>query len=321
MADPLAEIIAAMAADGSMCVSRIITSVSPLKVDVNGTAVPVLDSTGGDLLRVGDTGLVLVGSRPRLIRNLTPPAPRGTVTALGTNVVTVSVGGLSATMPYAYPSPAVGDTVAIVWRSGGQSYAAGRFSTASPPASTAPTATPPASTAPAVPVAPKLYTSTFSAIATSSSSGGSWTTWGDYDTTAVQGTYSGSNYKSGYYFYGQVFGGAAGRTCTAATLRLRRGSSGLGSSASIKPHLRLHTGAIKGAAPPALTADAGIDGPGFTFGQELVFDLGATWGQKLLNGSAAGIALVYSGTADYAQWLGVASMAAAGQLTLTIQEA
>lgn len=297
---------------------RIVTSVSPLLVDVAGSPRPAVNASSAPLV-VGDVVLTAQsGGVTRVLSSLAGRPGRGTVTAVAAPYATVSVAGVDIDLAYVGTAPTVGATVAIQWDAAG-SYITGTLSTATvtQPGEAVSLAPPPAP----APSGATSYTLTARAITVCSASGGSWTTWGSYGTTAVQGAWTGTGYKSGFFFYGSVFGGAAGRTCTAATVRLKRGAPGLGSSASIPAHLRLHTGATKGATPPGLTADAESVTSGFGFGQEATVALPAAWGQKLLDGTAAGIALVYAGTTDHAQWLGVYDLAAAGQITLTIQEA
>ena len=315
--DELSRAILAALPPTSGLAPRTVVSVSPLQVDVNGAARGLVNGMGGELVRVGDTVLVASsGGTSRAIANLSPLPRRGTVTAVGSGTVTVSVGGLSVVLAYAGAVPAVADTVGVVWAEGGSWCA--KLSTASvtgPGAGTAP----PVGADP--PPASKAYTLTVPAITVASAEGSSWTTWGSYGTTAVQGAYTGTNYKTGYFFYGAAFGGPAGRTCTAAKLVLKRGPSGLGSSAATPAHVWVHGGVTKGSTPPALIGGEAYTSPGFLFGEVQTLTLPTSVGQAFLDGTAAGIALAYSGTAHYAQWRGIADFAAAGQLSLSIQEA
>lgn len=298
--------------------ARIVTAVTPLTVDVNGTPRVVANALGGVAVRLGDSLLVsTAGGVARAIANLTPLPTLGTVTALDTTTVTVSAGGLSSALAWAGAKPAVGDVVGIVWSASG-SYVVGKLSQSAP---TLPGGTAPVSTADPVPTAPKIYTLTIPAITVCSADPGGWTSYGSYGTTAVQGAWTGTNYKRGFWFYGAAFGGNPGRTCLSLTIELQRGPAGLGSSAATPAHLYLHDGVSKGGSPPNIVGGEILATSGFLFGETKSIPVPASAGQALLNGTAAGIAVVQNSTADHAQFAGITSYAASGRLTMQIQEA
>ena len=318
MSDDLVEAIRRIMPDAVEIAPRVVTALAPLTVDKMGLPLPVIDALGGGLARMGDTLLVATTATgvPRALVNLTPPPARGVVSAVGATSATVTVDGLPVTLAWSGVAPAVGNTVGIVWA------ASGSWCTRlSQPTPTNPVGASVRVTSASPPTGERTYDLVAPAITVCSAVAGAWTTWGSYGTTAVQGYYAGSTTgaKSGYFFYGDRFGGRAGRVCTRAQMRLRRGPAGLGSSTAIRPHLYLHAAPTKPDVPPALQATT-FDGPAMRFGEERVFDIPITAGQALLDGTAAGLAISYAGSADYAQWDGIADMAAAGQLTLSIKE-
>ena len=80
-------------------------------------------------------------------------------------------------------------------------------------------------------------------------------------------------------------------------------------------HLRLHTSAVPGSTPPALTADAEVT-HSLAWGDNYAYTLPTAWGQKLLDGTARGLALIYSGTTHYAALSGPGEASLAGQILI-----
>ena len=80
-------------------------------------------------------------------------------------------------------------------------------------------------------------------------------------------------------------------------------------------HLRLHTSAAPGSTPPTLTADAEVT-HSLAWGDNDAYPLPVAWGQKLLDGTARGVALIYSGSTHYAALSGPGESSLAGQILI-----
>ena len=72
---------------------------------------------------------------------------------------------------------------------------------------------------------------------------------------------------------------------------------------------------MPGSTPPTLTADAEIT-RSLSWGDNDTYDLPVAWGQKLLDGTARGLALIYSGSTDYAALSGPGEASLAGQILI-----
>ncbi|MFI0718929.1 hypothetical protein [Streptomyces sp. NPDC021224] len=196
-------------------------------------------------------------------------------------------------------------------------------------AGAAPVAPPPATTPPSgggdTAPAPKPVTTTGSLVvapvATSTWRDGHWRTDIGPSTSAdtYQGRYSSSGYgsSSGFAFYGSKPHSLTGATCTKATVRLRRLSSGdYGKRA---PTLRLVTETARPSGFP--TVNESVTGPslgvaGQVSPSETAFVLPTSWGQALMDGARGGLGIVISGDSPYIRLAGRGSWSAAWVLTL-----
>ena len=300
--------------------TAVVLSTSPLTVRVGGAAVPAVDGTGGELILCGDVVVLDTTQGVRRVTGLATARPTvGTVVGTSSSTVNVNVGGQVMALAWAGSQPSVGRTVAIVWAASG-SYVTSLSAITQPPQPAAAPTSGPGVPMPAAPPATPRYDIVAKAVAIQSAEGSSWSTDPIAATSAMQGHQAGASVadRTGFCFYGSPFAGKPGRTCYAATLHLKRAPA-FGATGSVAAHLRLHAAATPGATAPALLSDA-TDSQLFAQGDELDVALPVSWGQKLLDGTAAGVAVTYSGTTDAAEWLGVFDLAAAGQITLTIQE-
>ena len=299
--------------------TAVVASALPLTVDVGGKAVPAVDSTGGAAIIGGDVVHVVTRAGVRHITGVVTAHPtRGTVVAVGSGQATVSTSAGTVALAYLGGAPAVNSLVAIIYTSAG-SYIAGTLSTSTPtqPSPVPVSAMPPL---PSAPPATPIHDLVARPDTVTTAIGASWATTSDQATAAEQGHLAGtaSAGACGFFFYGSPFAGASGRTCLAASVHLRR-TAAIGAATAIVPHLQLHAGTVQAGTPPALVGSS-TAGPAMLPGAETDVALPTVWGQQLLDGTAAGLALVYAGTADYARWDGIVALAAAGQITLTIQE-
>ncbi|MFI0900556.1 hypothetical protein [Streptomyces sp. NPDC020983] len=187
------------------------------------------------------------------------------------------------------------------------------------------TATPPDGDSGDAAPPPKPVTTTGSLVvapvATSSYRDGHWRTDIGPSTSAdtIQGRYSGSSYgsSSGYAFYGSKPHTLSGATCTKATVKLRRLSSGdYGLRA---PTLRLVTQTTRPSGAPTLnesTSGPSLGVQGQVSPSETTFTLPTSWGQALIDGTRGGIGMVISGDTPYIRLAGRGSWSAAWTLTL-----
>lgn len=232
----------------------------------------------------------------------------------GVQITVRAVGGLSGV---AAGTPLLVQKVGSTW-----------WAIAAVPA--APSVPPTNSVPPAVdigdpPPAPKPVTTTgalvVSPVATSSWRDGGWRTDIGSSTSAdtYQGRYSGSGYgaSTGFAFYGAKPHTISGATCTAATVRLRRLSSGdFGKRA---PTLRLVSQATRPGSFPTLnetTTGPALGVQGQVSPSDATFALPTAWGQALIDGTRGGLAIAISGDTPYIRLAGRSSWSAAWVLTI-----
>jgi hypothetical protein len=195
----------------------------------------------------------------------------------------------------------------------------------SAPSSAPTSSTPPAANTGDPPPAPKPMTRTGSLVvapvATSTWRDSGWRTDIGSSTSAdtYQGRYSGSSYgvSSGFAFYGSKPHTLSGSTCTAATVRLRRLSSGdYGLRA---PTMRLVTQTTRPGSFPTLnesTTGPSLGVQGQVSPSETTFSLPTSWGQALIDGTRGGLAISISGDSPYIRLAGRGSWSAAWVLTI-----
>jgi hypothetical protein len=158
-------------------------------------------------------------------------------------------------------------------------------------------------------------------VATSTYRDGSWRTDIGSSTSAdtYQGRYSGSSFGTnvGVAFYGSKPHTLSGATCTGATVRLRRLSSGdYGLRA---PTLRLVSQTTRPGGAPTLnesTSGPSLGVQGQVSPSESTFSLPTSWGQALADGTRGGLAISISGDSPYIRLAGRGSWSAAWTLTI-----
>ena len=317
MAELSAEVLARMASGASLKLGTV-EAVSPLTVALDGAPMAAvlahpLALAAGEPVWCGLSGgtVLVLGSaaeRPQF----------ATVTAMAGSTVAVSSGSWSMSgVPIITGSvPGIGAGVALLW---GASGAYGIGATVAPAAPVGPAG---AEVAPPTPAGldsgryeDALIDARCTAVRTSRS--GAYRT--DVGSTAYQGHYSGGSSadNSGWFFYGGALaspGGIAGG-CFIRLIRPR--SAGIAGPVDFR--LRLHTSTTPGSTPPTATADA-EKVAALSWGDDIKdppWSLGAAWGQKLLDGTASGVGIVYAGTADYGSLLGPsATHPLAAQITI-----
>lgn len=265
-------------ADNARLEYGIVTAVAGTDVTVNlGGNLNVMPFLNSYAANVGDSVAVIrMGMQVVAIGATTRATPTvGTVTANGANTVTVTVNGTTGlVMRYlASYAPTNGDIVQVV--DGG---VVGKFAT-----TPVPPAAPPAPPAPPPPS--EVGTMTFHARDTASFRNGAWRT----DRSAVfQGnTAFGSN--NGAWFYGtgpnDSFSGA---TVHEAYIYLHR-ITGSGVFGSQDVHLYLHTSADRPGGD--VTRTSGPRDFGLAVGEIGWYDIGADWGQAIVNATARGLGI------------------------------
>lgn len=304
---------------GAVMRPGVLRSLSPLEVDVDGATMAAVDASGA-VLGVGERVLVAVhGGAVWIHRSLKPRPQQGTVQAIASGVASVlgDDGVIYGSVPVIAGTALVDDTVALMWGSAGvQAIAGGATDAPGSPTEETPTEAVTPGSEDDGRYEAALIDARATAVRTSRS--GAYRTDGYAKIRAYQGHYAGgiSADNSGWFFYGSAL--RADGTAEGCKIRLSRPTD-TGSAGSVTFHLRLHTSATVGTSPPSLTADAEKT-VSLAWGETKTVELGSTWGQKLLDGDAAGVALIYSGTTDYASLLGPTDSAPlAGQLTIPYQ--
>lgn len=304
--------------DGAVLRQGVVDTVSPLMVALDGVPVPA-QLEHPMALAVGEpVNCAMAGGVVRVMGSAASRPQYATVAAVAGSTVAVTAGSWSMSgIPILTGSvPAVGATVALLWGAAGAYAIASAAAPAAPPSPAAESTIILAT--PAEMDADRWEDATIDARATAvrTSRSGAWRTDGDTIGNAYQGHYAGgiAADNSGWFFYGGALD-APGGVATACTLRLIRPRAA-GNAGTVNFRLRLHTGATVGASPPSLTADA-EKVAGLSWGDDLTYNLDTAWGQKFLDGTASGIALVYAGTTDYGRLRGPsADYPLAGQLII-----
>jgi hypothetical protein len=225
------------------------------------------------------------------------------VTGVSGTLATVAASGLTW-LALATVAPTVGDTVALSWGSEG-AVIIGIISGSIPsPTGTLPTALPPVST-----------TMVLSFRPTQSGTYRSGSLRGDTSGNLYQGDFGGRN-NLGIWSYGDSWGAVRGKTVAVATITVERGPRGSGIYGAVPVHLRLHNETGLPAGTPWLAAAAN-DSLALAPGQAGTTDV-TSMVQAIADNTAAGFAVTYSGTSDYAMFLGAGS-SDSGVLSVTVQ--
>ena len=292
-----------------------VDGLSPLTVALDGVPVAAINA-GAGVLGVGELVLTASHGGTVWVQACLEPRPQtGTVASVSSGLAVVTAGGRTYTgVPVRAGTATPGGSVLLLWGSEGVAAIAGG-NTSAPGLPPSPLAPPEPVVTPAVMDVGRteeaLLDLRCSAVRTSRS--GAYRSDGSTLLRAYQGYYAGgsSAANSGWFFYGST--GAAG-TCLSATIRLARPRA-VGTAGNVPMHLRLHTSAEPGSTPPTLTADAEIT-HSLAWGDNDTYDLPTAWGQKLLDGTARGLALIYSGSTDYAALSGPGEASLAGQILI-----
>lgn len=318
MADVLADSILGVGSSPPRYRIGVVRTLSPLVVSVDGVDCLAIDVTATPL-PVGASVLTQTMDGTVWVTNdLTKRPMRGTVTAVTSGTVTVSTtAGSIAAVPVVAGTAALGATITLLWGQQGCVAIAGG-STAAPAQPPRPTATedPALRPTPGDMDKDRWESATIDARATAActSRGGSYRTDGSAPIRAFQGRYSGgvSQDNTGWFFYGAQL--KAKGQCTGCTIRLVRPRS-TGTAAQVAFAMRLHGATKKGSSPPGLVGSLAATAR-LAWGDTVTVNLGADIGQALLDGIAAGVALVYTGTSNYGALLGPSESALAGRIVI-----
>lgn len=298
-----------------------VATLSPLTVALDGDVVPAVSELSMWSLAVGEPVVVernAARNSWRLTRSLQTRPQWATVSSVASpTAVVVDGAGGTWTVTLSGAAPAIGARVIILWGPDGGVIVSTQTTAA------APTAPPPEVQAPADADAPPAAVSRgvtrVSAVTTGTYRGGALRTDGNAAHRLYQGHWIGSGLgdNSAAWFYGARFPDAG--TCTSASIWLGRVAESVGSNAAVVIHLWLHTAATRTAGPPTTT---GTEHTAVTLarGEGAECPIPTAWGQALIDRTAYGISLVYSGTADYAALRGLTgpeATAQSGRITLT----
>ena len=293
-----------------------VDGLSPLTVALDGVPVAAINA-GAGVLGVGELVLTASHGGTVWVQACLEPRPQtGTVASVASGLAVVTAGGRTYTgVPVRAGTATVGGSVLLLWGSEGVAAIAGG-NTSAPGLPPSPLAPPEPVVTPAVMDVGRteeaLLDLRCSAVRTSRS--GAYRSDGSTLIRAYQGYYAdgSSAANSGWFFYGAF--AAPGGTCLSASIRLARPRA-VGTAGNVPMHLRLHTSAEPGSTPPALTADAEVT-HSLAWGDNDAYPLPVEWGQKLLDGTARGVALAYSGTTHYAALSGPGETPLAGQILI-----
>jgi len=228
------------------------------------------------------------------------------VTGVSGTLITVTAAGLTW-LVRAVAAPTVGDLVALSWGSEG-AVVIGTISGAIPsPTGTAPPPDPPT-------ISTQMTLPAFRPTQSGTYRGGSLR--GDTSGNLYQGHWTASADNTGIWCYGDSWGAVRGKTVVAAWITVQRGPRGSGIYGAVPVHLRLHneTGLPDGT--PGLLAAAN-DSLALAPGQADSVDV-TSMVQAIADNTAAGFAVTYAGTSDYAMFLGAGS-SDSGVLSVTVR--
>ena len=286
-----------------------VAAIDPLAlVGVDGDVV--VDALGWYSPAVGDqvwvmrqqTRCIVLGSTSP--NQILAPSLSGMVTAVSGSLLTVTVDGASQQVPFlgSY-TPAVGDTVQLLWRetNPGQwtGLALGKTGSYVPPAPTPPKQTTASADvevveAPAAPDLPNPYVINVAGAACWRGSG-----WRTDTSTLYQGDWTGRGDNTTFFFYGGRFAALQGLTVTRADLRIHAGAGG--PSAATTARCAIHGAHTRTPGRPSLTG-ATWDGPSLADGDTDRTDIPVSAAQGLVDNPRRGIALVGTGKSNYSAY-------------------
>lgn len=267
----------------------IVHSLDPLTVrdGIEGEPVQARDALPGWRLAVGDRALVQrMGAALFVTHALTRRPTRGAVVSVSGQVAVVNAGGTLWDLGFIGPAPAAGAPVRILWDGDGGTVL-GVVGSATP-----------------APDKPVDQHSSDGQPTTINARPIGWATYrgGSRDTseqTVAQGYYPGYGHfgaKSGIWVYGDVWGGAKGKTCSRLQIQIAR-HSGMGDGAARTAWFNLHTNRTLPSGNPSWRGNpwGGIQ---IAAGASGTFDLPADWGDQLAT-HGGGVGIRYDGTTDY----------------------
>jgi hypothetical protein len=227
--------------------------------------------------------LALVDGAAIVVGNLTVRPGSGTVVSVGATRARVRAGQTLVEVPWVGGTPTVGTMVAVNWTPEG-GWIAGALS--EQPAAPAPTPGGGGQEPATLTLAPAA----------------SWVMRGgaarpDTPDTVLQGHWSTGSQSdnTGFVAVGRP-AGVDGRTCRGCRLSLARAATSHGASGPAVPVVRAH--ANTGPGTPVWVGDP-LPLTGLARGEAGVWDVPAAWGQGVLDGTVAGVALVGTGVAAY----------------------
>lgn len=324
MADVLADAVLGVGSTPPRYRIGTVQTLSPLVVLVDGVACPAIDVTDTPLPVGAQVLTQTLDGTVWFTHDLTKRPMLGTVSAITSGTVTVeTTAGALTSVPVAAGTATLGATVTILWGSQGAVVLAGG-STAAP----APPPTPPKQAETDTGDTPRLTPgdmdkerwerATIDARATAActSRDGSYRSDGNAPRRAYQGRYSGGSSQDnrGWFFYGSQLRRAGTSECLSCTVRLTRPRQA-GTASKVGFVLRLHGQQKKGSSPPSLVGSL-TKTANLAWGDTLTVNLGTEIGQAFLDGTARGLALVYSGTSQYGALLGPSESALAGRIVI-----
>jgi len=200
-------------------------------------------------------------------------------------LLTVTVAGVDTVMQAARDVTfAAGDRVAFV-RAGGIWVAVCRLDTGT--VADQPDNPPPPPPKPVTVTGTKVFTP----VETRSYRSTVFVGWRGDNDDLYQGQYGGQGLHRGCAFYGSGPRSLAGATVTAASIKMRRKSSG-GITAAQDTTLWLVTNKTRPSGAPTLTSST--DGPNLRWGQSTAVTIPTSWAQAMVDGTAGGLAIAAS---------------------------
>lgn len=220
----------------------------------------------------------------------------GTVTVVAGTLITVTAAGVTWSLRSVGTVPTVGQTVAITWGSEGGVCHGAITGTIPAPTGTLIAPLPPSGSTivlPAFrPVQSASYRSGAKRTDTSDLYQGHWTS-------------GNSNDNTGIWTYGAAWGALLGKTVDVAKIKVKRGPVGTGVNGAETVHLKLHNVSTPPATTPSLNASSNNS---LTLSPNELGEVDVTaMVQEIANGTAAGFAVTFVGTSDYAMFLGAGS--------------
>lgn len=285
-----------------------VVQVSPLLVrEESGIRnLAVYDGVPNWVHAPGDPVLVRK-STMTIIATLASRPQSAVVTGVSGTTVTVTAAGLTW-LVLAIAAPSVGDTVALSWGAEG-GMVLGTITSTIP--------APPGTPMPDLPIIDTRMTLSFRPTQSGTYRGGSRR--GDAGSNLYQGHGAApapSADNTGIWCYGDSWGAVRGKTVDVATITVQRGPLGVGVNGAVPVHLRLHNVTSLPVGPPGLLASANSS-LSLAPNQAGTVDVTSMVQEIADTSTAAGFAVTYSGTTEFASFLG-AGPSNSGVLSVTV---